>query len=453
MSSGSGQQRQPPRAAAGGGAAPAAQGTAFSGNVRNLNTMQITPIPGGNIGVPVNIGGLAMGPDGGGGDGALLTQFLSQALGLVGGAGEAGPPPASAAALVQADHRRFSDMTAFGDFGVAYLATVSEAADNYRMWADAQQTHLQARQLLLQQRVSLSEERASAEQSRNVGEGHAAFLEQQTAADRALAQAMQTGAHNIPELFAAALALPAVPAAPESASSTEAATGVATDAGASDRVGGGFGSTATAASVPLVERGPVAPVAPPASSGPNSFLAAWLPGGAPPTPSAAPLATSAAAPTTPTAPPTPAAAAASQAAPEAAAARSATGANEVHEMVTCDGCGLSPIRGARWKCRVCADFDLCDVCHSQFRTTGQYHIHGHEFNRMTPLPPRPAPAGVPPIINGTPRRTGPSEASTSAALTPDLARLVQVTMRNTRDAMCNLHTCDGMMHAALHSET
>jgi hypothetical protein len=55
--------------------------------------------------------------------------------------------------------------------------------------------------------------------------------------------------------------------------------------------------------------------------------------------------------------------------------------SEVHENVSCDGCGLSPIRGARWKCSVCADYDLCDVCHSQFHATGQYHTHGHEFNR------------------------------------------------------------------------
>jgi cytohesin len=53
---------------------------------------------------------------------------------------------------------------------------------------------------------------------------------------------------------------------------------------------------------------------------------------------------------------------------------------QVHENVSCDGCGLSPIRGARWKCSVCADYDLCDVCHSQFHATGQYHTHGHEFN-------------------------------------------------------------------------
>ena len=47
----------------------------------------------------------------------------------------------------------------------------------------------------------------------------------------------------------------------------------------------------------------------------------------------------------------------------------------------CNGCELSPIRGARWKCRVCVDYDLCDVCYSRFHATGHYHIREHEFNR------------------------------------------------------------------------
>ena len=57
----------------------------------------------------------------------------------------------------------------------------------------------------------------------------------------------------------------------------------------------------------------------------------------------------------------------------------AAGDNEVH-CISCDGCGQGPIRGARWKCKTCANFDLCDVCHTQFRATGQRHTHGHEFN-------------------------------------------------------------------------
>jgi len=57
--------------------------------------------------------------------------------------------------------------------------------------------------------------------------------------------------------------------------------------------------------------------------------------------------------------------------------------SEVHANVSCDGCVMDPIRGARWKCSVCANYDLCDLCHSQFHATGQYHTEGHEFNRCT----------------------------------------------------------------------
>jgi hypothetical protein len=56
--------------------------------------------------------------------------------------------------------------------------------------------------------------------------------------------------------------------------------------------------------------------------------------------------------------------------------------SEVHDLVTCAGCGLKPIRGPRWKCNQCADFDLCDICHGQFRRSGRNHIGGHTFRRI-----------------------------------------------------------------------
>ena len=37
-------------------------------------------------------------------------------------------------------------------------------------------------------------------------------------------------------------------------------------------------------------------------------------------------------------------------------------AAEVHEGVTCDGCGMSPIVGTRYKCSVRKDFDYCAEC-------------------------------------------------------------------------------------------
>jgi len=36
--------------------------------------------------------------------------------------------------------------------------------------------------------------------------------------------------------------------------------------------------------------------------------------------------------------------------------------DDIHEGVACDGCGMNPIKGIRFKCSVCPDFDLCSKC-------------------------------------------------------------------------------------------
>ena len=33
---------------------------------------------------------------------------------------------------------------------------------------------------------------------------------------------------------------------------------------------------------------------------------------------------------------------------------------EIHYNVTCDGCKVTPIRGNRYKCKQCKDFDFCE---------------------------------------------------------------------------------------------
>ena len=40
----------------------------------------------------------------------------------------------------------------------------------------------------------------------------------------------------------------------------------------------------------------------------------------------------------------------------------AVGARVVHRTITCDGCGMSPLEGTRYKCMNCADYDLCEQC-------------------------------------------------------------------------------------------
>jgi len=37
----------------------------------------------------------------------------------------------------------------------------------------------------------------------------------------------------------------------------------------------------------------------------------------------------------------------------------------VHQNIQCDGCGQYPLVGARFKCTVCPDFDLCSACESK----------------------------------------------------------------------------------------
>jgi hypothetical protein len=48
-----------------------------------------------------------------------------------------------------------------------------------------------------------------------------------------------------------------------------------------------------------------------------------------------------------------------------------------HPLVLCDGCDLMPIRGPRFTCRVCEEFNLCQQC---FNSTSIGHRH--PFNRI-----------------------------------------------------------------------
>ncbi|KAI2616151.1 EF-hand [Hypomontagnella submonticulosa] len=55
----------------------------------------------------------------------------------------------------------------------------------------------------------------------------------------------------------------------------------------------------------------------------------------------------------------------------------------VHRGCQCNGCGMVPVRGIRYRCANCADFDLCEACESQ-----GLHNKAHVFYKVrVPAPP------------------------------------------------------------------
>ncbi|KAI9660423.1 MAG: hypothetical protein M1821_009773 [Bathelium mastoideum] len=52
----------------------------------------------------------------------------------------------------------------------------------------------------------------------------------------------------------------------------------------------------------------------------------------------------------------------------------------VHHGIRCDVCGEMPIRGTRWHCSNCTDFDLCSTCEAQNPVP---HIKTHVFHKIT----------------------------------------------------------------------
>ncbi|GAA5805904.1 hypothetical protein HPULCUR_011430 [Helicostylum pulchrum] len=66
--------------------------------------------------------------------------------------------------------------------------------------------------------------------------------------------------------------------------------------------------------------------------------------------------------------------------------------------ITCNKCNMSPIRGVRYKCANCVDFDLCEMCEG-----ANSHINTHVFLKIRiPIPPlaNPRSALLPAIYPG-----------------------------------------------------
>ncbi|KAK4218278.1 putative ef hand domain-protein [Rhypophila decipiens] len=64
----------------------------------------------------------------------------------------------------------------------------------------------------------------------------------------------------------------------------------------------------------------------------------------------------------------------------------------VHRGCSCNACGILPIRGVRYRCANCADFDLCEMCESQ-----GLHTKTHIFYKIRIPAPRLGPRHIQPV--------------------------------------------------------
>ncbi|KAJ3103667.1 hypothetical protein HDU97_009920 [Phlyctochytrium planicorne] len=55
----------------------------------------------------------------------------------------------------------------------------------------------------------------------------------------------------------------------------------------------------------------------------------------------------------------------------------------VHRAITCNHCGISPVRGIRYKCTQCVEYDICETCEA-----GDVHPSAHILMKIhIPIPP------------------------------------------------------------------
>ncbi|OCL00983.1 uncharacterized protein K441DRAFT_702035 [Cenococcum geophilum 1.58] len=75
----------------------------------------------------------------------------------------------------------------------------------------------------------------------------------------------------------------------------------------------------------------------------------------------------------------------------------------IHRGVSCNGCDAKPIRGIRWRCANCADFDLCSDCEAT-----NSHTKTHIFYKIRVPAPYLGLPKQPPVYPGRPHLMSPS---------------------------------------------
>ena len=55
--------------------------------------------------------------------------------------------------------------------------------------------------------------------------------------------------------------------------------------------------------------------------------------------------------------------------------------NTIHNGIKCEKCGINPIQGIRYKCSICENYNLCELC-EDLNSELQFHNNQHDFIRM-----------------------------------------------------------------------
>lgn len=96
----------------------------------------------------------------------------------------------------------------------------------------------------------------------------------------------------------------------------------------------------------------------------------------------------------------------------------------VHRGCACNACGIVPIRGIRYRCANCADFDLCETCESQ-----GLHLKTHIFYKVRIPAPSFGPRQMQPVwylgdpetcLRSLPRHLMPSLSAKTGFERPEL---------------------------------
>eukprot|EP00742_Colponemidia_sp_Colp-10_P000850 GILJ01000923.1.p1 GENE.GILJ01000923.1~~GILJ01000923.1.p1 ORF type:complete len:671 (-),score=100.90 GILJ01000923.1:153-2165(-) len=108
----------------------------------------------------------------------------------------------------------------------------------------------------------------------------------------------------------------------------------------------------------------------------------------------------------------------------------------VHNNVTCDGCGMLPIVGIRYKCAVCADYDLCEECEEK-----QVHDSLHPFLKLRRSDQRALFAACSHNCNQTSNPSVHVDTETSAVSTQSAATLTTPVSRTNSEAQASVSVC------------